>query len=75
MWWGGFLVIGILLFGPSVGLFCFKPPAYEDNEEKAIGNHNTTIKLNENDNTKNEHYSKDNLEKNANNVTEKIVKK
>jgi hypothetical protein len=35
-WWGGFLAIGIILFGPSMGLFCFRAPtpasADDDND-------------------------------------------
>jgi hypothetical protein len=26
-WWAGFLAIGVVLFGPSLGLFCFKAPS------------------------------------------------
>jgi hypothetical protein len=35
-WWAGFLTIGVVLFGPSLGLFCFRapPPAEQEEEEK-----------------------------------------
>ena len=31
-----FLVIGIILFGPSLALFCFKAPENEDDEENEV---------------------------------------
>jgi hypothetical protein len=33
-WWGGFLVIGLVLFGPSMGLFCFPAPNPKKEAEK-----------------------------------------
>uniref|UniRef100_A0A915ECQ6 Solute carrier organic anion transporter family member n=1 Tax=Ditylenchus dipsaci TaxID=166011 RepID=A0A915ECQ6_9BILA len=33
MWWGGFLVIGLVLFGPSLALFCFKAPQPEPEDD------------------------------------------
>lgn len=32
MWWGGFLVIGLILFGPSLALFCFKAPEKDESD-------------------------------------------
>ncbi|KAI6189840.1 Solute carrier organic anion transporter family member [Aphelenchoides bicaudatus] len=32
--WAGFLAIGLVLFGPSLGLFCFKAPPPSEEEEK-----------------------------------------
>lgn len=36
MWWGGFLVIGTVLFGPSLSLFCFKAPTYDEDEDEEV---------------------------------------
>ena len=32
-WWAGFLLLGLVLFGPSLGLFCFKEPPRVDGDE------------------------------------------
>jgi hypothetical protein len=44
-WWAGFMAIGLVLFGPSLGLFCFKAPAPKKEDE-------TTEKFINNDNKK-----------------------
>lgn len=39
-WWAGFLLLGLILFGPSLGLFCFKEPprsAEDEDEDEVVG--------------------------------------
>lgn len=48
MWWGGFLIIGLILFGPSLALFFFKAPEKEEfGEDESVAETNSNDLINE----------------------------